>query len=94
MNVLVITNMYPSKKYKFYGIFVKEQVESLKASGIHVDVYFINGKENRLNYLKSVFDLAKKFKCGHYDLLHAHHSYCVFPIRIAEKLASIKLPLV
>jgi glycosyltransferase involved in cell wall biosynthesis len=85
--------MYPTEKNKFYGIFVKEQVESLRAAGMDVDVYFIDGKKNRLNYLKSVFALVKLFKCRHYDLIHAHHSYCVFPARIAQKLASTKLPL-
>jgi teichuronic acid biosynthesis glycosyltransferase TuaC len=94
MNVLVVTNMYPTEKNPFYGIFVKEQVEALKAEGIDIDVYFINGRKNRLNYLKSVFALVKIFRLRHYDLIHAHHSYCIFPIKIAEKLTFNRLPLV
>jgi teichuronic acid biosynthesis glycosyltransferase TuaC len=94
MKVLVVTNMYPTAKNPFYGIFVKEQVEALKAGGLDVDVYFINGRENRLNYLKSIFALAKLLRQRHPDLIHAHHSYCIFPIKVAEKLAFTRLPVV
>lgn len=43
MKVLVVTNMYPTKKYPLLGIFVKEQVNSLLKEGIDIDVLFING---------------------------------------------------
>lgn len=94
MNVLVVTNMYPNEQHPFYGIFVREQVESLRAAGIMVDVYFINGRSNRLNYIKSLFDLSKKFKGRRYDIIHAHHSYCVFPIKMAQKITFVKTPVV
>lgn len=94
MNVLVVTNMYPTKKYPFYGIFVKEQVESLRNEGVIIDVYFINGKENRLNYFKSVNDIASKIKRKHYDIIHLHHSYCVFPVKIAEIITKLRIPLI
>jgi teichuronic acid biosynthesis glycosyltransferase TuaC len=94
MKVLVVTNMYPTAKSPFYGIFVREQVEALKAAGIDPDVYFINGRENRLNYLKSILALTKRLRRRRYDLIHAHHSYCVFPVKVAEKLAFTSLPLI
>ena len=36
--ILVITNMYPSKKYPHYGIFIKNTVNLLKENGYKVDV--------------------------------------------------------
>jgi len=94
MNVLVVTNMYPTEKNPFYGIFVKEQVDSMRAAGVLTDVYFINGIENRFNYFKSIIDLVKKIKCKKYNLIHAHHSYCIFPIKIAKIITGVKAPVV
>lgn len=93
MNVLVVTNMYPTEKDPFYGIFVKEQVESLIRESIHIDVFFINGKENRLNYFTSVIALLKKLKSNKYDVIHAHHTYCVYLIKIAKVMTGIKTPI-
>ena len=92
MNVLVATNMFPSDKNPFYGIFVKEQVESLKNEGIAVDLFFINGRASRLNYFTSILPLLKKLKLNHYDLIHAHHSYCIFITSIARAITRKKIP--
>lgn len=93
MNVLVVTNMYPTENSVCYGSFVQEQVESLIKQGIHVDVYFINGRENRLNYFRSIGRLAKILRKTRCDIIHAHHSYCVYPIMIAKLIAGRKCPL-
>ncbi|GAG81012.1 unnamed protein product, partial [marine sediment metagenome] len=94
MKVLILTNMYPTPKYPFYGIFVKEQVESLRKEGIFVDVFFVNGRDNRLNYFFAVPCLVKKLRFGHYDLIHAHHTYCIYPFWIAKSILGLKIPLI
>lgn len=94
MKVLVVTNMYPTLQSSFYGIFVKEQVESLRKEGIDVDVVFINGKENRLNYFASVITLLKVLRSSRYDIIHAHHTYCIYPISIVKVLTGTKTPLI
>ena len=94
MNVLVVTNMYPTEKHPFYGIFVKEQVDSLRSEGVSIDVFFINGKENRLNYFASFIDLVRKFKCNQYNIIHAHHTYCIFPTKIAKTISGLRSPLI
>jgi glycosyltransferase involved in cell wall biosynthesis len=94
MKILVVTNMYPTKKNPFYGIFVKEQVESLKNNGVSIDVLFINGKNNRLNYVKSIVTLMRKIRLNKYDILHAHHTYCVFIINFAKLMIGSKTPIV
>ena len=94
MRVLVVTNMFPTEKSPFYGIFVKEQVESLRNEGIDVDVVFINGRENRVNYFTSVVNLVNELRCNEYDIIHAHHTYCIYPISIAKVLTGTKAPLI
>lgn len=94
MNILVLTNMYPTLKYPFYGIFVKEQVESIRKIGIDVDVFFINGRENRLNYLNAIRRLINKLKFNHYDIVHSHHTYCIYPFWIAKSISGLKVPLI
>lgn len=81
MKVLHITNNYPTKNYPIYGIFVKEQIESLCKAGIDNEVFFINGIENGKNeYLKSIFHLRKFLKGKNYDIIHCHHTFsaCCF----------------
>ena len=49
MRVLVVTNMYPQPGQPAFGVFVKDQVESLRSLGLEVDVLFMNGGRNKLN---------------------------------------------
>lgn len=91
LKILVVTNMYPSSEYPYYGIFVKQQVDSLKKNGILVDVFFINGRENRLQYFSSIISLYRKLRSGRYDIIHAHHTYCVYPILICRILTKTRI---
>jgi len=94
VNVLVVTNMYPTEQNRAYGIFVKEQVESLRKEGVSIDVFFVNGKESRLRYISGISELVGKIKSKRYDIIHAHHTYCIYPIKIASAVACIKSPLI
>jgi len=94
MRVLVVTNMYPSEKMPFYGIFIKEQVESLRELGVNVDVFFINGKANRFNYIKEVPRLCGVLRENRFDVIHLHHTYCVFVTYLAKKLTGDDAPVV
>jgi glycosyltransferase involved in cell wall biosynthesis len=94
MKVLLVTNMYPTETNPFYGIFVREQVESLRAENIIIDVFFINGQKNRFNYLTSINALIKKIRRQKYDIIHAHHTYCIYPIKIATAVTGVKTPLI
>ena len=75
MKVLHITNNYPTKKNPVFGIFVKEQIESLSKLGINNDVFFINGREEgKLGYIKSIFRLRKFLRKKQYNIIHCHHA--------------------
>lgn len=76
MKVLHITNNYPTEKHPIFGIFVKEQIESLNQLGIRTDLFFINGRENGYwAYIRGVWELRKKLSRERFDLLHCHHAY-------------------
>jgi len=83
MRVLHITNAFPIPEHPAFGIFIKEQIESLKEIGIDCDVFFINayqkGKLEYLRVLRKLFILIKN-----YDLIHCHHPYTFFAAFLAN----------
>ncbi len=75
MNVLHVTCNYPTQDRPIFGIFVKEQVDSLQSLGISCDVFFCNGKgQGGLNYLKYVPKLWWRVLSKRYDIIHCHHA--------------------
>ena len=70
--VLVVTNLWPYPGDPGYGSFVKAQMESLRSLGVEYDLLFINGRESRWNYFRSVRQLRRRLGAAHYDLIHAH----------------------
>jgi len=79
MKILHITNNYPSQKYPIFGIFVKEQIETLTELGIENEVFFVNGFENgKIEYIKGALHLRKYLKINHFDLIHCHHALSAF----------------
>ncbi len=75
MKVLHVTNNYPTPGLPGFGIFVKEQIESLANLGIDNKVFFVNGYENgKLEYLKGIIKLRKFLNKNEFDLVHCHHA--------------------
>lgn len=90
MRVLVVTNMYPTADKPAFGTFVRDQVASLGALGVDVDVFFMDGKASRLNYLRGFGRLRRHLReHAPYDLIHAHY---VFSGLVA--LSQRRLPVV
>ncbi|HEY8893810.1 MAG TPA: glycosyltransferase family 4 protein [Niastella sp.] len=77
---------------KEFGIipFIKEQGESLKSEGIHVDYYPVKGK-GLMGYIKAGFKLRKHLKQTSYNLIHAHFTYSGWTALIG---AGRKMPVV
>jgi len=91
MKILHITNNYPTQSHPVFGIFVKEQIDSLIQIGIESDVFFINGREKgKFEYIRCLIQLKKKIKENNYDVIHCHHAFsavvAVFFLRINKKL--------
>lgn len=80
MRVLQITTNYPTEKNPIFGIFMKEQVESLEPLGVENTIFFSNGSETGVGkkyggmriHLKSVFKLQWHLLTHRYDLIHCH----------------------
>lgn len=70
--------------------FIKEQGESLKSEGIHVDYYPVKGK-GLMGYIKAGFRLRKQLKHKNYNLIHAHFTYSGWTALIG---AGGKMPVV
>ena len=62
--------MWPTSKRPEHGIFVSDQVDALRKSGVSVDVFHFAGG-NPLAYLKAAVQLRRQRK-GPYDVVHAH----------------------
>lgn len=75
MKVLVFTHMYPSREHPYWGVFVAEQVRSLRSAGVEVDVLHADVLKNKLLYPLSLFLLWKRLLSDRYDLIHAHYVF-------------------
>lgn len=73
MRVLVFTAMYPSPHKPAAGVFVQEQVESLRAAGVEVEVFAFEGNRSFRNYLKAGLALRQRVRQCRPDLVHAHY---------------------
>ena len=82
MRVLVVTNMYPSPDRPWSGVFVRDQVDSLRRTGVDVDVFFVDGPKNRINYPLGILRLWKHLARNRYDLLHPHYVYSGLVARV------------
>jgi teichuronic acid biosynthesis glycosyltransferase TuaC len=73
VRVLVLTAMYPTSDKPGFGVFVKEQVDSLRETGIDVDVLAFEGTGGVRSYLKAASGLRHVLRKKQYDLVHAHY---------------------
>ena len=92
MRILHITNNFPTKNFPIFGIFVKEQIESLNQLEIENEVLFINGREHgKLEYIKAVFRIWKKLNYGNYDVIHCHHALSAICLILSGKARNNKV---
>jgi len=73
MKVLYVTNMYPVKDYTYYGIHVKEQIDSIVSNHkMSSTIYFINGRVTKLSYLLSIIKINWLIYKLKVDVIHIH----------------------
>ncbi|MCD6291575.1 MAG: glycosyltransferase [Anaerolineae bacterium] len=75
MRVLLVTNMYPTPDRPAAGVFVAEQVASLRKLGVDFDVLYVDGRRSTWNYLWGPFRLWAQMRRARYDLIHAHYVF-------------------
>jgi teichuronic acid biosynthesis glycosyltransferase TuaC len=93
MKVLYVTNMYPVEDYIYFGIHVKEQIDSLSIDGLYVEVCFINGRDRKWNYFKSISDIHKRLKENKFDLIHVHYGLSALFLLFYQPLIPVVLTL-
>lgn len=75
MKILHVTTNYPTLEFPIFGIFVKEQVESLQKIGVDCDVFYCDGQNKGFKkYITYLPSLWKKAMFGGYDIIHCHHA--------------------
>ncbi len=75
MKVLHVTTNYPTQEFPIFGIFVKEQVESLQKIGVDCDVFYCDGQNKGFKkYITYLPKLWWKSLFGGYDVIHCHHA--------------------
>lgn len=75
MKVLQVTTNYPTKSNPIFGIFMKEQIESIEKYGVHNTIFFSNGSESKHGmfvHFCSIFKLYWHLLWNKYDLIHCH----------------------
>jgi teichuronic acid biosynthesis glycosyltransferase TuaC len=73
LSVLLVTNMYPTAEEPWYGCFVHEQVEDLRALGIDLEVLHVDCRRGALNYLRMAQEVRRRVARRHFDLIHSHY---------------------
>ena len=92
MKILHITNNYPTAKFPIFGIFVKEQIESLNKTDNINEVLFINGREKgKFEYIKSVYRIRKKLNVEKFDVIHCHHALSAICLILSGKSKNNKV---
>ena len=95
--LLVVSNMYPSKKYPHYGVFVEHTVEVLRLSGYIIDVVSMHKMDGKIRklfvYFGFYWSVVWKGLFGKYDAVYAHYaSHTALPLLILHKIK--KLPII
>ena len=75
MKVLIMTAIYPTPENPAFGSFVRTQAESLKRSGLEVELLVMRGRIRKWLYPKAIFQLRKRLQQDSFDLVHAHFGY-------------------
>lgn len=74
MRILHITTNYPTPEFPIFGIFVKEQVESLVSLGVDCDVLYCDRKgKGTWMYITYIPKVWWRILTGRYDVVHCHH---------------------
>ena len=73
MNVLVVTNMWPTPDEPSFGCFVAEQVEDVRLLGLDVEVIAFDGRRDRRNYVRAARAVRDAVRRRPVSVVHAHY---------------------
>jgi glycosyltransferase involved in cell wall biosynthesis len=73
MNVLCLTNMYPTENDPLAGCFVRDLVVDVRELGLDVDVLAFDGRRRKQAYAEAGLQLRRALRSGRFDVVHAHY---------------------
>jgi glycosyltransferase involved in cell wall biosynthesis len=73
VNVLVVTNMYPTSAEPWFGSFVRDQVDDLRTLGLDVEVLAFDGRQRASEYARAARRARRAARTGRFDIVHAHY---------------------
>ena len=96
MKILVISNMYPSKKAPSYGVFVKNMVGQLETLGHVTKLCVMHKQTNRIiKTIKYCMFYAKTIlTCvfGKFDIIYVHYpSYSSMPVLFVSRFKKLNI---
>ena len=96
--ILLISNMYPSKIYPHYGVFIQNSEYILKNGGFEIDKITMAKQDSSIvkamSYLRFYLLAGFKIVFGRYDCVYAHYASHMKPVAVLAKKLRPKLPLV
>lgn len=91
MKILLVANMYPSKQFPSYGVFVQNTEAILKGEGFQVDRVVLQKKTSKLSkligYGTYYANMIWKGLTGNYDFVYVHYAaHNAMPLLLLKKL--------
>lgn len=89
--VLIVSNMYPSKKYPHYGVFVKNMADAITESNINIEKIvcykYDTFSKKILSYFLFYIKIVTKLLINKYEFIYVHYAaHCAPPILFAKKI--------
>jgi teichuronic acid biosynthesis glycosyltransferase TuaC len=78
LRVLVLTPEWPSDTHPSAGTFLADQVCTLEAGGVLVDVMAFRGRASIGRYWRTIVALRQRIRIQDYDIVHAHFGQAGF----------------
>lgn len=91
MRVLVVSNMYPTSDRPLDGIFVKRQLEAVRAAhpGLTIRVCHIETTRNRWCYVTGMLKVRREVMRFKPDLLHIHYGLTQWLCRFVADVPAV-----
>ncbi len=91
MRVLIVTNMWPTPRRQAFGVFVRDQVEALRALGapdLDLDVEVLPPG----SYVRGAAALASRRRGQRFDIVHAHFGLTQWPaLAVRTRMRAVTL---
>jgi glycosyltransferase involved in cell wall biosynthesis len=83
-----MTNMYPTETEPWFGSFVRDQVEDIRARGLDVEVLAFDARRHTGEYGRAARCARRLAQTGRFDLVHAHDGL-TGAIALAQRAAPV-----